>query len=473
MGKASHTAEEKVLSFIKQHSLVSPGETVVVAVSGGPDSVCLLHILAGLRRKLGISLHVAHLDHRLRGADSAADAAYVQALARRLKSPSTIESIDVATYQKKNRLSLEEAAREVRYRFLASVAHQIGAAIVAVGHTSSDHVETVLMHLIRGSGTRGLRGLLPLVSQKTSAGQITVIRPLLELSREETAAYCRAHRLKPRTDLSNLSVAPFRNRVRHNLLPELQKYNPRIVDALQRTAVIAAADLDFIDAEARRAFKNTAVPGKNFISIRKKAFLALHPALRRQVLRLAVETILGSLKDIESGHIEELIKALGKPAGKVISLPFGLNLSVNYDSYVLAGDASAACPLPPLENEITLTVPGKTIASGWVVKASFTAPSADLKETGFNACFDARAAGNKLTVRRRQPNDFFQPLGMARTKKLNRFMIDARIPKTWRERVPVVCAGDNVMWLAGWRIDERYRVRPETKKVLRLEFTRR
>jgi len=191
---------QRVLDYILANKLVSPGRKLLVAVSGGPDSVCLLYILMELHEQLGVGIHVAHLNHRLRGADSAADAAYVARLARRLGLPVTIGSRDVKAYSKNNRLSLEEAAREVRYSFLAEVAESVGAFRVAVGHTADDHVETVLMHLLRGSGTRGLRGLLPVSRRRSGGLDLTVIRPLLDMTRVETTAYCRARRLKPRLD---------------------------------------------------------------------------------------------------------------------------------------------------------------------------------------------------------------------------------------------------------------------------------
>jgi len=475
MTKQQYSPEQKVLSFIRDNRLVTGGEKIVVAVSGGPDSVCLLHILYRLRRELGIKLHIAHLDPQLRGAESDAAAAYVARLAKRFKIPATIASRDVQAYRVKHKISLEEAAREVRYAFLAEVVNKTGAAKVAVGHTSSDHIETVLMHLIRGSGTKGLRGLLPAARQKISGETLNVIRPLLQLTREDTTAYCKAHKLEPREDSTNLSLKPFRNKVRLKLLPELRKYNPQIAYALLKTATTAAVDLDFIEQEARRIHEKITTVEKGSVAIDKKTFMALHTALQKQVLRFSIESVLGSLKDIESGHIEEILNALEKPAGKVIGLPFGLNFYIDYDKYILALESAPFCPLPALESEFALNVPGKTKSSGWVVAASVVQPSAALiKKTGegFTACFDAAAAGKKLTVRRRLPGDRFQPLGMEQEKKLNRFMIDSRVPRAWRGRVPIVCAGGRIIWAAGWRIDERYRVKPDTKKVLKLEFTR-
>jgi tRNA(Ile)-lysidine synthase len=474
--RVQDSAEQKVLAFIRAKNLIARGEKVLVAVSGGPDSVCLLYILDTLRKELGIKLHIAHLDHQLRGAASAADARYVAGLARRLKIPATIDSKDVPAYRAQHRLTLEEAAREVRYGFLAEVAAQTGADKVAVGHTADDHAETVLMHILRGSGTKGLRGLLPVSERQFSGKSVTIIRPLLEISREDTVAYCRRHRLQPRTDASNLSLEPRRNRVRRKLLPELQKYNPKIKEALARLARTSADDMDFIETEASRIQDKVTKSGPNHVILDKKSFLALHPALQRQLLRSSIESLLGSLKDIEADHIENIVAALDKPAGRVIGLPFGLSFTIEYDRYVLASGAAALCPLPPLENEVTLKVPGETVFSGWRVTATITSANeaGDINEDngGFSAWFDFAHVGKQLTVRRRLPGDRFQPLGLARPKKLNVFMIDARIPRAWRRFVPIVCSDGDIFWVVGYRISELARVRPATAKVLRLEFQR-
>jgi len=210
-GRQELTPEQRVLRFIQEHHLILDHRPLLVAVSGGPDSVCLLHILADLKDKLGVRLYVAHLNHQLRGAESEADAQYVSDLARRLDIPATIEQRDVKGYQARAHISLEEAAREVRYTFLAHVARSIGADRAAVGHTINDHVETILMHLIRGTGTRGLRGLQPYTKWKSKTDSLAIIRPLLDVRGEETAGYCHHHELNPRIDASNLSLSPLRN----------------------------------------------------------------------------------------------------------------------------------------------------------------------------------------------------------------------------------------------------------------------
>ncbi|MEE9583473.1 MAG: tRNA lysidine(34) synthetase TilS, partial [Dehalococcoidales bacterium] len=192
--KKKPSLEQRVKNFIREHSLVERQDCLLVAVSGGPDSTCLLHILVRLKDELGIRLHVAHLDHQLRGAESRADAQCVAEMAQRLGVPATIERRDVKAHQAEQHLSLEEAAREVRYRFLADTASTVGASRVAVGHTLDDQVETILMHLVRGTGTRGLGGLKPCTVRQLPPGgkRLTVVRPLLELYRQETVDYCQS-----------------------------------------------------------------------------------------------------------------------------------------------------------------------------------------------------------------------------------------------------------------------------------------
>ncbi len=416
---------------------------------------------------------MAHLNHQLRGTESEADARYVSDLAHQLGVPVTIEEHDVKSYQVRHRISLEEAAREVRYAFLCRVARSIGADRVAVGHTIDDHIETVLMHLLRGTGTRGLRGLQPSTTWrlKPDADTITVTRPLLEISRQETADYCRDHHHTPRLDASNLSLAPLRNRMRHQLLPLLKSYNPGVVDTLVRTARIAGDDLAFLDEACTRLWDRIAQEQAGTIVLDKQSLLELPPALKRHLLRMAIEKQLGTLKDIETRHIEEIMAALTKPAGRRISLPEGLVFSIEYNRYLLGTDTAPLCPFAALGGESPIELPGKTRLPGWRIEASIISLE-QMRDKGsaFTAYFDFDKTGDKLVVRSRRPGDSFQPLGMSQPKKLNEFMIDTKIPNAWRQRVPIVCSPRHIVWVAGWRIDDRVKVTDTTRNVLCLEF---
>ncbi len=473
-------SEQRVLNFIREKNLIPNKKPLLVAVSGGPDSVCLLQILGRLRNILKINLHVVHLDHQLRGEESEADARYVIELARRLDIPATVGERDVLSYRNKYRLSLEEAAREVRYTFFSELANTIGADRVAVGHTQDDHIETILMHLIRGSGTSGLRGLQPVSRWQLGGNQITVVRPLLKITREETAAYCRKYELAPRLDSTNLSMSPLRNKIRQQLLPLLKEYNPAVTDALQRTAQIAGDEQDFLEIIYNAAWARTATVKNNTVLFNKRKFIALEPAVQRQLLRMAVEKLVGTLKDIESHHIEDILSALSKPAGKTIQLLYGLVFVVEYDRYLLGTDSAALSPFPPLKGELSLSVTGKTQAAGWTVKADIILsktnkiplypPSPKGETHRFTAYFDFDKTGDKLTVRPFRTGDRFQPLGMNETKKLGEFMIDSRIPHAWRNRIPIVSSPEQILWVVGYRIDERTKVTSRTKRVLKVAF---
>ncbi len=477
--------ESKALQFIREHCLIPGNGRLVVAVSGGPDSVCLLHLLITLREELHLELHIAHLNHRLRGAESDADAQYVAQLAARFGVTATIAGRDVKAYQAGQHQSLEEAAREVRYTFLAEVARAIGADRVAVGHTADDNVETVLMHLIRGSGTRGLCGLQPVTQWQHAAGSLTaapselwqagltIIRPLLGISRQETEAYCQRYNLAPRLDSSNLSLSPLRNRIRLELLPRLKEYNPRVADALRRTARIASDDIAVIDSESARWWQKITRKEGEVISLDKREFLQLPASLQRNLLRLAVESLIGSLKDIEARHIEGIMGVLTRPAGKRLNLPRGLVFVIEYDRYRLCRDTAGLYPFPVLENELVLEVPGQTLLPGWQVTTSISESSL-LRETAGSlmACLDLDKVGQQLTVRCRQPGDTFQPLGMSQPKSLAEFMIDAKIPHLWRRQIPIIASSRHILWVVGWRIDDRVKITGDTRQVLRLEFER-
>jgi tRNA(Ile)-lysidine synthase len=474
----------RVKDFIKQHSLISPGGIVVVGVSGGGDSVCLLHVLARWRSEFDIRLHIAHLNHQLRGDDSDADAEYVTSLASKLGIPVTIGKHDVAAYRDSRNCSIEEAARELRYDFLARVATDVGADRVAVGHTRDDQVETILMHILRGAGTSGLCGLKPCSPipseshQRSATGyRILVIRPLLDVTREEAMSYCQEQQLEPRVDSSNLSLSFFRNRLRLELLPLLREYNPNVDEALLRLAKIAGDDVSFLEQQAFELWDEVARQEGDVIYLDNGKSSALPVALQRQLVRLAVGRLLADITDIEANHIEAIRSLLGKPVGKRISLPHGLVCRREYDAVVLGLSSPSPCPLPPFHGEFPVKVPGETILPGWRVTAGITQRSAIntqyvRKHPPFStvAELDWHRAGTELFVRQCQMGDRFQPLGMSAPKKLKHFMIDAKIPLSWRENIPLVCSREQIIWVVGWRIDDRVKVTGATRKILRLEF---
>ena len=513
--------ESRVADLIERHGLLSPGEMVVVGVSGGADSVCLLHILARWQQGRDIKLHVAHLNHQLRVAESEAEAEYVSNLARSLGLPATIASQDVAAHRVKRNCSLEEAARELRYAFLARVAGEVRATRVATGHNRDDQVETILMHILRGTGTAGLCGLapctpLPYHRQRTSSttspsiaspdspggGSLQLIRPLLDVTREETTRYCRECGLDPRMDSSNRSLSFLRNRLRLPLRPLLRQYNPSVDRALLRLADIAREDNALIEGESLALWKEVVRQEDNAVYLVKKQLAALPVALQRQLLRTALTRLAGDARDIEAVHIEAARSLLNKPAGKEVSLPRGLICRGGYDELVITRLPSVTggppsvratrghyasrpvgtkqsqhppCPFPPLPGEFPIKVPGETVFPGWRVTAGIVweraaGPRRPDSAGAISADFDLQKTGIELFARERRPGDRFQPLGMTISKKLQDFMVDARIPRAWRARIPIVCSPQQIVWVVGWRIDDRVKITETSKEILRLEF---
>ncbi|MBM3172749.1 MAG: tRNA lysidine(34) synthetase TilS, partial [Chloroflexi bacterium] len=300
-----------------------------------------------------------------------------------------------------------------------------------------------------------------------------VVRPLLEISRQETQEYCQRYKLHPCFDASNESLLLLRNRIRLELLPILREFNLAIDDALVRLADIATADVSFIEEQASRSWRKVAKVDKNAIYLDVAGLKAQPPALQRQIFKQALAQLRGSLEDIEASHIESMSDFLSRPAGKRLSLPDGLTLTTEYDRMVLAREGTSTCTLPPLNDSFKIEVPGETTLPGWRVKAAVLDSSGEIEQNDFVATFDFAKAGRELAVRRRKPGDRFQPLGMTQTKKLQDFMVDAKIPVAWRNRVPLVCSPQQILWVVGWRIDDRVKVTSASRQILRLEFQKR
>jgi tRNA(Ile)-lysidine synthase len=281
-----------------------------------------------------------------------------------------------------------------------------------------------------------------------------------------------------------------RNRTRLELLPLLKSYNPRITEALLRTAFIAEGDATYLENEVSSVWNEIVQERKGFISLNKERLLALHPTLQRYLLRTSLRKLLGSLKNIEALHVEDIVSALSKTAGKKLNLPAGLVFSVEYDRYLLAQDIESSCPYPVLEGETPLMVSGDTLLPGWRVIATIRdalqarcqrgskspvigrEQMADVPDN-FIAYFDFDRTGKYLSVRTRRRGDRFHPMGMSEAKKLGEFMINAKIPRDWRSNIPIISSPSQILWIVGWRIDDRVKITEGTQKVLCLKMERR
>ncbi len=464
----------KVKKTIGKYRMLAPGNIVLVAVSGGPDSVCLLSVLQALAKDLGLALHVAHLDHRFRGRDSADEAKFVAAVAEQLGIPATVEQFDVPAFCRERGLSSQAGARRVRYEFLARVAATIGAHRIATGHTAGDQAETLIMRLLRGAGVSGLAGIPPLRDK--------IIRPLLGVTREEVLEYLRQQGLAFVTDPSNLKPVYTRNRVRREIVPVLEQFNPRVIEALASAAAILRDEDEAMEAHLASIAPGILLREEHGVRIRREAFNALLPALRRRMLRMAVGLVAGDeATELSSVRTEEVLAfASDARTGRAMDLPEGLALEREYDYLVIRPRKE------PLEFTIGLAVPGVTALPGLFLEVETAVLDAPLsselpfpqgrgnKEREFSeenylwqAVFDYAKIALPLFVRSRRPGDRFQPAGMAgKSKKLQDYFVDEKVPRLKRDAVPLLCTKQDIIWVVGMRTDARFLPGPGTTRLL-------
>ena len=444
---------------------------MVLGVSGGPDSLSLLHALHRLSPDLGLSLHVAHFNHGLRAEASDADADYVASQTDTLGLPFSTAKEYVKSRAKGHSRSVEEQARDARYDFLARVAHEQNASGIAVAHTADDQAETVLMHLIRGTGLRGLRGMFPVVETQSVSGlDLKLLRPLLSVSRHQTEDYCKALGLEPRIDHTNLLPEASRNRIRLELLPMLREYNPRFSDALLRLADSATLDLSFIESRVAEIWPDAVEEMPEGLSISRSKLSEVHPALQRRVLSQALESVSGRPLDIEGVHVTSLETLLTRDTGSELDLPKSVRASLGYDHVTLTKTPTPP-PTPLPREEQPITVPGETLLPGWRITATIEeAASCEHTTNPYSALFDMDRLSEPVTVRRRRDGDRFTSLGMSGSKKLQDFLTDAKVPKNHRDSIPILLAGDKIIWIVGHRLDAGPKVSETTCHVLRLTF---
>lgn len=480
-GENAAAVEERVRAFIRRHRMFSGVGTVLVAVSGGPDSMALLHLLAALAPPLRVRLRAAHLHHGLRGRSADLDLALVRSRCRLLDVPCSSARIDVRALARRRGLSIEAAAREARYAFLGRCAKRAGAGAVALGHTADDQAETFLMRLLRGAGGRGLGGIRPVRAE----GALRVVRPILCLRRPEVLAYTEARGIPHREDASNRDRAFTRNRVRHGLIPYLEKrFNPSVREALLRTAEVLAREHGFCDLHAARRYRALARGEAGRVFIPARRFLSLHPALRAGVLRRALAA-LGAKGEVRFADAEAVARACRGDTGEgAVCLPGGVEARREYAALVL-GRGSTAAPGRyefPLRDRVEITVPPLRLRFRVAVIPRRAVRRLRAKRPGLAAAWGPRGGAwplaerlsmdalgdTPLTVRNRRPGDRYRPLGCAGERKLKEIMIDEKLPVRLRALVPLVARGGEIVWLPGHRIAEAFRVTPSTRRVLEL-----
>lgn len=465
----------KLRATIHAHELVKHGDTLVVGVSGGPDSLTLLHALRAISPDLSLNLHVAHLNHQLRGAESDADEQFVAQISRELGLSHAGARWDVQTYAEENKLSIEEAARNLRYQFLVGVATRVHANAIAVAHNADDQVETILLHFLRGAGLAGLRGMAYTTELATDDGRrtTTLIRPLLDITRAEIEEYCHENNLHPHSDSTNFDITILRNRLRLEVIPYLERINPNFRQVARHSALSIADDYAYIHQNIIGIFDRMARPTGDGFILDRKWFRALPINLQRGVLREAI-TRLKRIKNVGWVHIENARKvAAESQVGAEATLPRGLALVVGYDEFTIG----EKMPLPDIPlllegNPVQLNVGDEVMLpeSDWGVRVKEAGGSKQEADTS-GLELDADKVKGNLTLRTRQTGERFVPSGMGgKHKSLHEFMINEKIPRHLRDFVPILADDEKILWVCGYRADGRAVVTPNTQKILRVEF---
>ena len=450
---------------IKKHNLLEKGDKVLVAVSGGSDSVALLEVLFRLRETLGIRLSVAHLDHMFRGKQSLKDAFFVEEYAIRLNLPVTYASVDIPFLLNKNKGSAQEVARDERYFFLERTCRSHGCSKIALGHHLNDQAETVLHNLLRGSGPEGLGGMLP--------KQGKYIRPLLNIPRDVIKQYCLENRLDWREDPSNEKTIYRRNKIRKELLPFIRdNYSPKIMNLLGQTAQIIHAENDYFNANIEEIIEQVCSFDSGRVLIDLNIFQQLHLAQKRRLLRKLVLKL--TKNKLEFCHVERFLKfAQWSQTSKYIQLSDGLVAEKGYDKIILKKTNNKRYKEQNKEVRYLyeLKVPGKVNIGEMssIITADFTSNRCcDNQER--QVVLDADKINFPLIIRNRKPGDRFFPLGAPGEKKLKDFFIDRKIPRERRGAIPLVVDSDGtILWVVGYEVNNSVKVTPGSKRFVTLK----
>lgn len=443
----------QVLENIKKYKLIEQGDNIVLGLSGGPDSVYLFYKLLEARKHIDFNIFIAHINHDVRGKYAERDQDFVKNLADKYKIPFYYTKENMDDLAKKLKISSEEAGRKIRYSFFNKILNELGGGKVAVGHNKSDQVETVLMRFLRGTGLDGLKGM------DFSSGNI--IRPILNIDREEIEAFLDKNGLDYKIDHTNLQNIYMRNRTRLELIPYIEEhYNSNFIDVAFNNSFIFKEDGDFINKCAQATYhKLLKQEEADKILLKRQDFSKEHISIQSRILRQGILKIKGNLHGVTKEHIDlALALIIEEGTGKYIDLIDNIIIAISYDDIVVTRKdkllkASNQEDKPKLKCEILD-----------IDKID------NLYKDSYTKYFDYDKVRGKLTLRTRKPGDSFQPLGMKGRKKIKDFFIDEKVPREKRDRIQLLCDEEDIIWVVGYRISEFYKIDKETKKVLKVEI---
>jgi tRNA(Ile)-lysidine synthase len=455
---------DKMIRTIDSNKMLNQSDKVIVGVSGGPDSMCLLHSLISIKEKYGITIVTAHINHGLRGRESDEDEIYVKEYCEKNNIEFYSRRVDLNKIAEERKLSTETAGREIRYEFFLELMKRLKAHRIALAHNANDQAETVLMRIIRGAGIEGLTGIKPVRDN-------IFIRPLIDISRAEIESYCSDNGIEARVDRTNFENIYSRNKIRLELIPYINNnFNCNIVNGLGRLAKTLNVDNDFLEKEALVKYKKYCLNRDNRIVITKEAFDE-HEAMLTRIIRNALIELTGSLYNFEKIHIYDIINIQKHITGKRSMLPRNVAAFNNYGSVELYICNNEDMPNIK-ENDEYILCEGKNIISERLMTVQLNVLSSKAV-VNFNTnkmvkYFDYDKAKGDINIRYRKEGDRFTPLGMKGSRKLKDIFIDMKIPQAERDKIPLICFGNHIAWIIGYRVSEKYKVDVNTKNILEI-----
>ena len=471
---------DRVSEYINEYNLISEGDKIVVGVSGGADSVCLLHSLSELYRQKPVELLVVHIHHGIRGEEADRDEAFVQNLSEKLGLLFFSYHYDIPRIAREEGMSEEEAGRELRYRSFLEICNTYGCNKIAIAHNRNDNAETVLFHLFRGSGIRGLGGIASSREAGQGEGRITIIRPLLFALREEIENYLRQNKLEFCNDASNLSECYSRNKLRNNILTYITKeINAGAVTHISEAAEELKEASDFIDKQLAARFEELVIvheaDGVPLFEFDAEAMNQEDIVIKKGILMKILETLTGSRKDISRIHVLKLLELIDKQVGKQINLPYHIMAKRSYHTIQIFRqevEFSRQQGTPEQFETVKLEIPGSVLAVSEAIRVE-TGILPNKKGLSFpkNSCtkwFDYDKIENALELRTRKEGDYLQINSLGGRKKLKDYFIDQKLPKEQRDTVLLIADGSHIMWILGDgdRMSEKYKITEETDSIL-------
>jgi tRNA(Ile)-lysidine synthase len=466
----SHKLQNSVLSSIKEAGLLN--SKITVSVSGGPDSLTLLHVLNKFANEGKIQIIGAHLNHNIRGQEALSDEKHVIGIFKNLKIPYEISNCDVPELSRVQNISIEEAARKSRHAFMHSTNLKHETVAAAMGHTLDDQAESILMHIMRGSGINGLKGMNLISKRVIDNMPVTIFRPLLNFLKSDIEKYCKENDIFPVIDSTNLSDKYKRNFVRLNILPLMEKYNPAIKNSLIRLSQTSSNDLDFINQECELFWSSKVKSSLKYLSIPISELLDAPEAISSRILIKSILHLQNKHIDISLSMVKSLMSLINGKTGRQLKMA-NLVAVKQYNELIIYKKLTDIIPLPTVTIPIKIATPGITRISGWEIQVSYGIVPENHSSLGIlgGIAWVKKDFKDNIFIRTRINGDFFYPSKFQGKKKLKNFMIDSKIPQLWRDKIPLILINEKIAWVVGWRIAEWAYPNPKENGI-KIEFTR-